>query len=290
MGSFWNCEKLRFEDLPTVAGLLFEADEDRLTSEILDMLFTCGEPFDTPDAKRKRKEIRKAFKQMRLCSIAPRSGKWVFMPLEVYDYDRLDGKFYWSTEAALLKRKDLYDLADIAQRAEASAVGFDARGTAHHVKLAEPQDDLPHLHDWGLRSWEKVLSYRVWMHGGYSRKERYRTLASVFLVMMECGYDAKEVKDEQRLIKKEMKRSKKLRKKDSTEHAPIELISRKYGLEANTDNYKEEFENRANETLCMLNNNARIDLARRAADLVDRMGRAEEEGRKFGASVYDFPF
>ena len=155
---------------------------------------------------------------------------------------------------------------------------FSAKDCRKYLKRETERlgNKYPDLYAWSLTSWAKILSFRVWMQGEYSRKERYQALASIVQEMLFFGNTWEEVHREQRLAKKRLKRDSKSLKKNRVKANPVELLLRNYGLESSTDDYQSEYESRLQDTALVLNHNVSVDLHRRVADFAKRMRRAEK--------------
>lgn len=265
MSSFWDCDRLFFEDLPTVRDLIWNADWDILVKEVVAI-----------EGEWREEAIRGALGDMMKLEAREPSPKWVFMPLDYYSTDSADeGLIQWHIDAALLRQRDLPAIDELSGREKPQCdIGGCRKAMARDSKRLG--EKYPDLYSWELEPWEKVLSFRAWMHGGYSRKERYQVIACIVSEMMRFGDTRDEAREEQRTMKRRLKRSSKALETGKAKSNPIELLMRDYGLESSTDDYDDEFNQRVEDAVTVMNYNAGVDLHRRVSDLVKRARRAEK--------------
>ena len=267
MGSFWDCDRLFFEDLPTVRDLIFHADSDILAREISKMEMTDPSEDEVAAAGEMLKEILAT-------DVREPSQKWIFLPFEYYSADE-PGFILRDLDAALVRRRDFKVIKELAERESfCYSVGECRKATGREVKRLG--NKYPNLYSWTLTSWKKTLSYRVWMQGEYSRKERYQILAAIVRDMTFFGVTWKEARRNQHAVKNGLVHDAKSVKKGKTRTNPIELLIRDYGLESSTDDYESEYNDRMNGVISMLNHNAAVDLHRRVAGLARREKRAKK--------------
>ena len=268
MKSFWECDRLFFEDLPTVRDLIWNADWDILSREVSSLYVSDGTDDEAVEA-------RAALEEMMELEVREPSEKLVFLPCEYYSVGGSPETIDRRIDAALVKRRDFKVIEKLSAREK---MLFSARECRELQKRETKRlgDGYPDLYSWSLTPWEKTLSFRVWMHGDYSRKERYQALASIVREMLSFGICADRVREEQRLVKKRIKRDAKDVKKGRVKANPMELLLRNYGLESSTDDYEAAYKARLEDTVLVLNHNVSVDLHGRIADLAKRMKRAEK--------------
>ena len=277
MNSFWECDRLFFEDLPTVRSLISHADLGILAREIAKM--------DRADPGEGEVAVaRETLEEILAIDVRQPSQKWVFLPFDYYSAEG-PGCIKRDLDAALVRRRDFEMMKELADR-ESFCYSVEECRKAARREVKRLGNKYPNLYSWTLTSWKKTLSYRVWMQGEYSRKERYQILASIVRDMTFFGTTWEEARGNQHAVSEGLVRDVKSAEKGKVRTNPIELLIRDYGLESSTDDYESEYDNRMNGVVSMLNHNAAIDLHRRVAGLVRREKRAEK--RNFHTEFHAF--
>ena len=269
MKSYWNCDRLFFEDLPTVRDLIWNADWSMLSREV-------SRSYECDGVDGEAAAIRSSLEEMMDLMVHEPSAKWVFLPFEYYSVGTSPESIERRIDSALVRRADFKAIEKLSRHEE---LQFTADGCRKQTKreLKRLDGDYPDLHSWSLTAWEKTLSYRVWMQGDYSRKERYQALAAIVEEMLLFGGAYEDARKEQRMVEKRLKREVKLVKKGEVKTNPVELLLRNYGLESSTDDYESEYRSRLEDTVLVLNHNVSVDLHRRIANLANCMKRAEKK-------------
>lgn len=277
MGSFWECDRLFFEDLPTVRNLISHADLGILAREIT----------ETDTIEPSQDEVTAAgdmLEEIMTIDVREPSQKWVFLPFEYYSIGE-PGYIKRDLDAALLRRRDFEVMKELAGRESFCYSVRECREMASR-EVERLGNRYPNLYSWTLTPWKKTLSYRVWMQGEYSRKERYQILACIVRDMTFFGSTWEEARRNQHAAGNGLVREAKSTKKGKVRTNPIELLLRDYGLESSTDDYESEYDSRMNGVISMLNHNAAIDLHRRVAGLARCEKRAKK--RNFRAEFHAF--
>ena len=157
----WDAKMMEVEDLPTLSDMLRAADAELLADEVL----RCCAP-KAPSKKARAKARGKLIETVHeISAMEPRTSdsadEMVLLPMLSCKYEggRSGGKFMLAVEAELVSVGELWRAgAELGGRMSEEGDGSRGRLTTYSYVL-EP--------------WDKVLGYRVWMAGDFSRRERY---------------------------------------------------------------------------------------------------------------------
>ena len=249
-----DCNCFALEDLPTVQHLIRSADRDLLAYEVSGLSDFDGTLIEGFAA-------HAALDEMMLLETRKPSKKWVFLPYEYYALGNMRGTIDRRIDAALVRRQDFEVIELLSSQEEFFFSAEDCR------KCLQRENErfgvrYPDLHAWTLRPWEKTLSFRVSMRGGYCRKERYQMLAAIVCDMLAFGRTACEARAKQKIVKARIRQRPKLarekRGKSNWTEGPAETFDR---------DYEGAYRQRLQDTALVLNHNVAVDLHRRVADL-----------------------
>ena len=272
MSSFWECDRLFFEDLPTVRDLIWSADWDILSREVSNYYKSDGTDDEAVKA-------RAALEEMMNLETRPPSDEWLFLPMEYYQVSGAPEAIDRYIDAALIRRRDFKVIEEMSSREKLLYTARDCRKSLKR-EAKRYGKKYPNLYGWASRSWAKTLSVRVWMQGDFSRKERYQVLGSIVREMMSLGDTWEQVREMRQMLKEDSKKNKKAREVMRVKVHPLELLVRNFGLESSTDDYESEYYERLKDTALVFNHNASVDLHRRVVGLLECAKRAERDGKQ----------
>ena len=187
MRTFWDMEKFRYEDMPTLHELFDQADPLELVRTVLEKQ---GRGFFEAGDEGYPASVSKIIKiQSNIIATEPNASaaKTVVIPREYYQPDYLEPRIDYSLEADWIELEDVSKASDVLLRTHRVAA-CDELVQLH--KNADG-DDL-HITSYSLAfaSWSDVLAAKVWLGSDWSREVAYELLASVLWELTFNGPDA----------------------------------------------------------------------------------------------------
>ena len=280
--TIWDVDDIAFEDIPTVQDVLCAADGKLLEKLIIDrfaQLRPDGAALSKREKRVARKRVRKALHDITTLK-AKRSKKMCVFPLRVFGADADTGVLSQEMSCALVRRTDLggsilalETMQPVASRAE-------------WRRLRDERDERvkrkgPELYSFALTPWRKLLGYRLWMGGDFTRRERYDALVDFFFEATWHGFSEKEVAKRIKKERADLLEAIAESERDvesGAQSVPFEVLLAQlglgdYGLETPEDELEAEQARGAVDLACALNHNEYVDLMRRMASLARMVNR-----------------
>lgn len=172
--SFWECDRVKFKQLPTLQEALRACDSDVLVRVLLDDRAAAPDAErGGPGRKAARKRLGAALKTMRSLPVDTKANRnRILFPEESFVLRGASMLVEHRVGVVLLAREDFP-----AVRRARTALDGDA------VEAKLPQRDL------ALRPWDQMLADKVWLAGPWCLRERYAALASAFWEMTYFGFE-----------------------------------------------------------------------------------------------------
>lgn len=293
--TLWDVNAIAFKDIPTVQDLIRAADEKVLAACVVDRVAAdwgasvrAGKGAGSSDReagmhaekklRRARKRVRAVLREMARIDVK-RSKVWCLFPERAFGADPETGDLSCELRCALVRRSDFsYAACELAgsRPAESREAWRESLGDRRDAGRFRAMGRSPHTATLptcgcGFATWRKLLGYRVWLGGDFTRKERYLALADVVCEALRYGLTESDatraVKAERRDIAHARAESERDRRAYPGEVVVARCGQGDFGLAAPEDDFEEEYAFGMMDLACSLNHNEHLDLCRRVAQL-----------------------